>query len=825
MQPPLSNVVFTERNVEMERMYTIATAHSRRQKVWVSEEVSWQALTARMGKPIVTGETMEEYRAMSRSDQADVKDVGGFVGGTLRDGRRSKGSVVSRSLITLDMDHGYSGIVEKLKEQLPFTCFLYSTHKSTADRPRLRLVIPLLRDVTAAEYGAVSRKVASHVGMDLFDDTTYEPERLMYWGSISRDGVYVAEEIKGDILDPDMILAEYEDWTDMSSWPVSNGQCFSGKEEAAKAQDPYRKLGFVGAFCRAYPMEEAIGTFMADVYAPSAHPGRFDYIPADSSAGVVVYEGKFMYSYHATDPLCGRLLNAFDAVRLHKFGHMDQEITDDRCMGKRPSYKAMIALVQDDERVRQELLHGKEVEAKADFAASEPAQKGDGPGTKTNHDSSSHSTKKGELSKRLKFKSDGTVDSCLTNFLAILELDERLSSICYNLLKDSVDVRGNLPWKRVKPGWSDTDMSQLNAYLSRQYDIYGPLKSKDALISVASERQFHPIREYFAALPAWDGVKRVETLLVDYLGAEDNAYTWAVTRKTLAAAVARIHRPGIKFDSVLILNGPQGIGKSMLFEKLGKEWFSDSLTLTDMRDKTAAEKLQGYFLLEMGELAGMKKADIETVKSFLSRTDDKYRASYGVNVESHPRQCVIVGTTNAENGFLRDVTGNRRFWPVTVTGISDRKPWHMKDKEIDQIWAEAIFLYKNHEPLHLETDLMGAAVEMQRKAMETDEREGLVQKYLDTPVPLDWNSMDLTARRLYLAGDDLTSGRKGTLLRKMITNMEIYAECFGLDPAHMKKQDSYDITSIMSKMPKWCKSQKKKGTIYGRQRCYIRNME
>lgn len=805
----------------MERTYRIATAHNRRQKVWMNEEVSWQELTAHMARPIVTAETMAEYRAMSRAQQSDIKDVGGFVGGALKDGRRNKASVICRSLITLDMDHGHPGIVEKLKKCFPYTCFLYSTHKSTSEKPRLRLVIPLLRDVTAAEYGAVSRKLASHLGMDLFDDTTYEPERLMYWGSVSKDGVYVAEEIRAELLDPDKVLAEYEDWTDMSSWPVSNGQKFSGKEEVSKAQDPYRKSGFLGAFCRAYPMEEAINTFMADVYAPSAQPGRFDYIPADSSAGVVVYERKFMYSYHATDPLCGRLLNAFDMVRLHKFGHLDRDLAEG-FTGKAPSYKAMIEFIRDNERVRQELLEGKAAEAKADFS-SIPAMKGDGKGnTKPSVNSQSHYTKKGELSKRLKFRSDGTLDNCLTNFLTILELDDRLSAIHYNLLKDSVDVRGKLPWKRVKQGWSDADMSQLNAYISKHYDIYGPLKSKDALISVASERQFHPIREYFASLPPWDGVKRLETLLVEYLGADDNAYTRAVTRKTLAAAVARIYRPGTKFDSVLILNGPQGIGKSTLFEKLGKEWFSDSLTLTDMRDKAAAEKLQGYFLLELGELAGMKKADIETVKSFLSRTDDKYRASYGINVESHPRQCVIVGTTNAENGFLRDVTGNRRFWPVPVTGASPKKPWDITEEDISQIWAETLCLYKNKEPLYLERELLAMAAEMQKNAMESDDRESLVRQYLEMKIPADWETMDLTARRLFLSGDALASGRQGTVRRHRVSNLEVYAECFGKDPSQIRKQDSYDIMAIMSRIPGWEKTGTRVSTIYGRQRVYSR---
>jgi predicted P-loop ATPase len=110
----------------------------------------------------------------------------------------------------------------------------------------------------------------------------------------------------------------------------------------------------------------------------------------------------------------------------------------------------------------------------------------------------------------------------------------------------------------------------------------------------------------------------MQYLIIDYLGAENNSYTKAVTRKTLCAAVARIYDPGIKFDHILVLSGPQGLGKSTFFNRLGGKWFSDSLNITDMRDKAAAEKLQGYWILELGELAGIKKTDVETVKSFVS---------------------------------------------------------------------------------------------------------------------------------------------------------------------------------------------------------------
>lgn len=817
------------KGVNMVRKYRIATAASRKQRVLKNEERSWEELVRRMAKPVITGETMAEYRAMSKDRQSQVKDVGGFVGGELLGGRRNKAGIRSRSLITLDMDNGHPGILEELKKKVTFACFLYSTHKSTPEKPRLRLVIPLLRDLTPAEYGAVSRKVASRLGLDLFDLTTFEAERLMYWGSVSKDGVYVAEEIKGNLLDPDPILTEYEDWKNVLSWPGVEGELLSGKEGKGKVQDPWKKEGLIGAFCRAYSMDEIIRKYMADVYAPSAFPGRYDYIPADSAAGVVVYDGKFMYSHHATDPLCGRLLNAFDAVRLHKYGHLDRDCPQGTCTHKLPSYRAMLHFAARNDRVRHEMANRQEEEAKMDFQGS-PFRHSPASGVRESWEAADSGgpaaqgwgERQGRSQGTLSYRSDGSVENCLPNYLTILRRDGALSPISYNLFRDSVDVRGTLPWKSVKPGWSDTDMANLNSYLSTRYGIYGPSKSKDALITVASEKQFHPIREYFSSLPPWDGKRRVETLLVEYLGAEDSAYTRAVTRKTLAAAVARIYRPGTKFDSVLILNGPQGIGKSTLFGKLGKEWFSDSLTLTDMRDKAAAEKLQGYFLLELGELAGMKKADIETVKSFISRTDDKYRASYGVNVESHPRQCVIVGTTNAENGFLRDVTGNRRFWPVPVTGLSRKKPWDLSEEEISQIWAEAITIYQNREPLYLEPDLLGSAALMQQSAMEADDREGIVRKYLDTLLPLDWEGMDLTARRMFLSGSTLGPARQGTVRRRTVCNMEIFAECFGREPSQIRRQDSYDITAIMSRLAGWERTGTRANTRYGRQRIYAR---
>lgn len=323
------------------------------------------------------------------------------------------------------------------------------------------------------------------------------------------------------------------------------------------------------------------------------------------------------------------------------------------------------------------------------------------------------------------------------------------------------------------------------------------------MTKVTDDRSYHPIREYFDALPPWDGTPRVETVLIDYLGAEDNEYVRAVTRKALCAAYMRIYHPGIKFDYITVLNGEQGIGKSTLIAKLGMEWFSDSLTLSDMNDKTAAEKLQGYWIHEIGEMAGMRKADLEKVKAFVSRQDDKYRASFGRRVAPHPRQCIFFGTTNSENGYLRDITGNRRFWNVRVPGTGRIKPWDLTQETVDQIWAEVVILAGAGEKLFLSYELEEYAKKEQSMAMERDDREGLVVKYLDMLLPETWDTMDIYQRREYVQDPSGPLNVKGAVRRKMVSNIEIWCECFGKPKEDIKPADSYAFAAIMLRIDGW----------------------
>ena len=775
----------------------IAVGNSRMDKKWKNRDISWEDLCQRVSSTIRTTETVEEYRKLKKGAQDNIKDVGGFVGGQLREGRRKNGMVLCRSMLTLDMDYGEPGIWDEIDLLHDFRCCVYSTHKHTPEHPRLRMIIPLARDITEEEYPAVARMVAKEIGIDLFDDTTYEACRLMYWPSTSANGEFFYKTKEGLLLDPDAYLAKYADWHDASTWPVSSRQSEAVRRSITQQADPLEKPGIVGAFCRAYTIEEAIETFLSDVYEPSSMNGRYDYIPADSAAGVVVYDGKFAYSHHATDPVCGRLLNAFDLVRLHKFRELDENVGLDTLPGKLPSFKAMSDLALGDDKVKTVFAEERIAQASAEFS-DEDWQNG------------------------LELDKSGHVKNTLHNLTLILENDPNLKGVVFNQLLDGMEIKGEVPWKHPSKFWRDADDAQLISYVDAHYGTFSARNYDIAVTKVADDRAYHPIREFIESLPEWDKVPRVDTLLVDYLGAADTAYVRAVTRKTLCAAISRVLRPGCKFDSMLVLNGPQGVGKSTLIAKLAGEWLSDSLNLGDTKDKTAAEKLQGYWILEIGELAGLKKAEVETLRSFLSRQNDIYRAAFGKRATPHLRQCVFFGTTNAESGYLRDTTGNRRFWPVKTPGSGKKQSWNLTHEEILQIWAEALVYVRQGEKLYLSPEMDALAKDEQREAMESDEREGLVREYLDTLLPERWAEMDLFERRNFLTGSDFGGlQEKGTVRRTSVSNMEIWCECFGKERANLRRTDSNELTGILARLG-WKRAESKvRIPLYGPQYVFV----
>lgn len=808
----------------------IAVGRSRKSSQWQNREFLWSEFLDKLAATTRTRETVAEYAAMSKNDKDAIKDVGGFVGGYLKNGKRNNASVANRCLVCLDIDNADPDVYDDLDMTFINAYALYSTHSHTPEKMRLRLIIPLSRAVTPDEYAAIARRIAADLTLTRFDPTTFEAARLMYWPSTPEDGAFVFRFSDAPFLDPDVVLATYPDWRDASLWPTTRPAEERLRVNVGKQEDPLTKRGIIGAFCRAHTIHDVLDNLLSDRYHATEDDNRYTFVGGSTTGGLVVYDDKYAFSHHATDPVGGHLCNAFDLARLHLFTPGKENANGMYIKDDVASVKAMQEYAANDEVTKRQLAQERQEQAQEDFAE-QPKEV-----TPRVHPSCDDPN----WQDGLEIDKQGKVKDNLQNLIRILRCDTRLRGIAYNLLSSTIDVRyggyGNedneahrLPWLQMKRGWTEYDTSSLRGYIDLVYGLWSPTKLKDAVAAVAAERSYHPIREYLNSLPAWDGVRRVDGLLIDYLGAADTLYTRAVIRKVLTAAVARIFEPGIKFDYVMVLNGRQGIGKSTFFSRLAGKWFSDSLSIADMRDKTAPEKMQNAWILELGELAGLKKLDVETLKAFISRQDDKYRPSYGISVEEHPRQCVIVGSTNNSDGFLRDITGNRRFWPVTCEGTAVtgcKHPWEIDC--VEQIWAESIVNYRSGELLFLMAEEETMAKLEQSAALESDEREGLIAEYLEKLLPDDWHMMDLSQRRGFLRDDPFTGGNKtGTVQRKTVCALEVWCECLGKDSASLKRTDAYEIFGMLQRIGGWERSMgNKNGTrrfpLYGQQRAYDR---
>lgn len=808
-------------NTKTELHFTIATARHRFSKNWKNESVTWEDLLERMRTPSFTPETVREYRSMGKAEKARTKDVGGFVGGALIGKTRGIQDVKSRTLLTLDLDHIKGQSAEDVWGTFTLfhgeTAAVYSTHSHREDAPRLRLVIPLSRTLSPEEYEPVARMVAKDIGIDLFDDTTFEINRLMFWPSVARDGTFFFREQEGTWLDPDTVLERYNDWHDTSEWPLSTRQDLI-IERAKKAQEnPLEKKGLIGAFCRTYTIREAIATYLSDVYAPTDKDERYTYKGGSTFGGLVVYDDVFAYSHHSTDPTSRMLCNAFDLVRVHRFGGLDAEQSEQTPATKRKSYQKMIELVKDDARVKETLVLEKLREVESEFSFD---------GEKKDETAKGEEKDAAEaLAAVLTFNKKGEVENTIDNIVKVMELDPRLSDkFQYDVFSNRATVRPGVPWSKdtFAHDWQDLDDSGLHQHLESVYGIPTSAKVEDAKNLIFDRHQFHPVRDYLNGLPPWDGESRIESLFKDYLGAEDGLYPKEVAKIHLVGAVARVMKPGVKYDTMVILAGKQGIGKSTFIQKLAGEWFSDSVYT--IKGKEAAELIQGVWHVELGEMSAMKKSDRDAVKAFLSKRDDVYRVAYARNVTRFARQCVFWGTSNEYN-FLRDPTGERRSYPINCGIVPPIKDiFSDLDRERDQIWAEALSLYRAGAP----TILTGEALELAGTAQDEHKEEnpwaGPIMEYLERELPENWFDLELHERRAFLAGD--TTIASGVELKKLdrVCVLQIWCEVFGKDKASLRQMDSLRISETLVALPNWERhpSNLRFGKEYGRQRGFVR---
>lgn len=782
----------------------IATCRNRRQKQYHNKDVAWSAFVDKLKTTVRTKETVEEYKKLNRDKQADIKDVGGFVAGYLIDGRRNNQSVESRSAITLDADYASKDFLDDLEMLYEYECVVYSTHKHTPEQSKYRVIIPLERDVNPEEYEFLARLQAEAIGIDQFDDTTYQPARMMFWPSTSKDGEYVFKECTGTWLDPDKVLADHPHWKDLSTWPRSSRETELHRNTVSKQEDPLVKDGWIGAFCRAYTIQEAIEAFLSEDYLPTDNPNRWTYANGSTAGGLVIYDDKFAYSNHATDPSGQMLCNAYDLVRVHKWPNVPK------------SEENMNEWLLNDDRTRKQLAEDKMSELEAEFG-DEVYEEQDG----TKQDKDVDTT---DWVSKLELTKNGSFKATTDNIVQILMNDPKLKDGFggLNVFAQKPVKFGDLPWSKYHPSdatWTDTDDACLRYYLEKKYQITAKGKTDDATVFVQKKNSFHPVKGYLDKLK-WDGIPRLDTLFIDYLGAEDTVYTRAVARKAFTAAVARIYDPGCKMDYMPVLVGQQGIGKSHMLSIMGGEWFSDSITT--INGKEGYEALHGSWIIEWSELSAARKADIESMKQFISKRDDRYRKAYEHRVTDNPRMCVFFGTTN-DDEFLRDYTGNRRFWPIT-TNIDNAKKVVFDDlpKERDQIWAEAIVRFKEGEKLYLTGEALEGSKQMQEEHTYRSVREDMVRDYLERKLPENWKDMDISARIIWLENPL----NEGEIERQKVCLLEIWCEVLQGQKNRFTNVDQRELKAIMDRIG-WirAKNPTQFGKLYGRQRAYINPKE
>ena len=751
---------------------------------WKPEYLNWDEFVNKLRKVRRTSETMADYDKMNNIARGKLKDGPAFVGGLVRGGRRKKENIDTRCLITLDVDHATGDFLFAAELVLGGTAYvIYSTHSHRPEKPKYRLVIPTDRAMSPDEYAAVSRKLAEQISMEYFDKTTFDVHRLMYLPSCSKDADPMLEVYEGDPLNVDSILAEYDDWRDPLQWPRHVDDKVQ-RQTSKRMEDPKTKLGVVGAFCRCYSISEAIAFFLPDTYeSVDDSLTRYTHVGSSSFGGLVVYDDDmFAYSHHESDPCGGREVNAFDLVRLHKFGKLDDRASEKTNIDKLPSHTAMVAFATQDGKVKRERLS----ELSEDFAGTEAEE--EPPDV--------------DWIDQLKMnEKSGFPLSTSRNVEIIMSNGDWDGVLAYDAFGNTEVIRKALPWRDRErkyedyEPWLGADDKRLQHWFGKKYEIKSGNIIQNAFIEVAHINRFHPIIEYLEA-QKWDGLSRIDRLFIDYLGAEDSDYVKEVTRKMFIAAVKRLYEPGCKFDYMLVLVGPQGAGKSTIIQMLARNWFSDSLKTFDSKD--AGEHLQSAWIFEFGELAGMTKTEVDEIKQFITKRSDKYRVAYDRVVTDFPRKCVFFGTTNNRN-FLKDPTGNRRFWPVTIDPAKRIKSifTDLSEYEIEQIWAEVLQAYRRGETLTLSPDIEQRAARIQGLHMEDDPRVGLIQEWLESPIEDGWGEES-----------------DGKQLRDRICATQVWSECLHNKSGSLRPWEAREICDLLRTIPGW-KERKGKARIPG----------
>ena len=751
--------------------------------------------------PQVVNITKDEYDKLSPDEQKKTK-YGNCYCPAVFDGDIRKGAVNAVGyMIALDADHPTATLIDDMKSTFKdVKMFEHTTFSSREDKPRNRFLIALSRSVSADEYKAIAQEIAKKVNCD-FDKACFHINQPILFPRVLKDVPYHCEEWGSNPLDVDMLLETGSDDAkhllrgcvtalDDSRSTLSDADvsCRGGKISDAEevrcevdtgsVPEPY---GLIQAWCEAHPIKSVMEEELKEIYEPTDTENRYKFRGADSSPGVVIdVEKNIVTSFHNHDPASGKSYNSFDLYRIHKYGHLDKDCAKGTPKNELPSFKAMMKHIKKDKKAKE--LLAKYIEKHKPKKAPETVK----------------------IMKMLQRTNKGEIKSSVANVSTILLNDPNLKGIYYNSFFGQYEVGSPLPWesgKKYPHPYNDHDRNATISYISKEYEVEVRSCFDTALSEIVFSRAVNPLQQYFEELK-WDGTGRVESLLTTYFGCEDSEYTRAAIRTTLIGAVRRVFEPGCKFETVLLILGNQGCGTSTFVSKLGMNYFTDSIRLQDIISKTAAEKLRGVMIVELGEMAGYSKTEEATFKSFISCVDDQYREPYAKCKSSHPRTNIFIGTSNRTTGLLTDETGNRRFLPVYTTDNHTLNSWDMTKEDVDQIWAEAYNMYRSGESTEMPKHLMDEIKKKQDGAVVEDDRAQFISQYLDVMLPEDWYDMDIMKRRDYINHEGAYCGEpyEGTMRRNYVCVAEICTELFKLDKVDVTPKLSKDIALMLRKL-------------------------
>ena len=701
---------------------------------WEVEEITWDELREFLSTPVV----------------GKRKEVNPYVLGELADGRRTTKTVVTRDAITLDSDNG-EFFVEAL-QRAGVACLWHSTfsHAPVGKRFKYRAIVRLTRPVTAEEYGTVAQQFLVRAGIeqDVVDVASLSPAQLMFGPATETRSRFECGEVQGDPFDVDDALAN----------PVDASEWFAGVRVPAPS---HRKKsldakGDVGKFNNAYlDLDELIEVFDLP-YEKVGDRWRYEPSHSQPAMGPVSWDEHLWYSHHATDPAYGRACSAFDLVRIHKFGELDEKAKPNTPVNALPSHMAMRNLMAFDDRVRER------TDMYFEVGEGDPNWRSE-----------------------LLVGKNGDVQNTARNLELIFWNDEFFSDVHWSEFFRSTRI-GDC-------GLADTDYTTARVHLSREYRLEASKNDvADMFEKLASSRPRHEVLERLDSL-RWDGVPRLhEALPVK----EHTDYTRMVAEIVFVSAVARVFDPGCKVDNMLMLSGSQGIGKTTWIERFAMEpeWRAHMYRINPRGDNKDLKKIiSEAWIVLADEVQPHNGEDDEVMKAFLTSTMDEFRDPYARKVKRCPRQCVFWGTTN-DRKPLQSREGNRRFLIVECAPIDFDA---LTPAYVEQVWAEAVCMYRAGTKFHLPYEQLELLRSHQSAFTRDSGVAGRVERFMKMRVPRTFETFDgleqmsHDERRLWFEG----GGR------------EFYSE------ESLVPVTQVCVEDILNVLPKWRRSSKLRADV------------